>query len=435
MVHIKLDMFTSTEHFAGPYSASRNDCNNQLAIVTPLLLPPNMATYFTAPLENDLLLRTARGEKVSRPPCWVMRQAGRYLPEYHEVKAGRDFFECCRDPHIASELTIQPVVRYAGLIDAAIIFSDILVIPQAMGMDVVMLPEKGPHFPDPLASPEDEQYAQILEREVDVKESLRYVYEAISMTREKLKGRVPLFGFCGAPFTLLCYMVEGGGSRTFQQTKTWIYRYNAEAKKLLQKIAELCTEYLAQQVVAGAQIVQVFDSWAGELSPASFKDVAFPYLEYICDHLPKRLEELGEEKVPMVVFAKGAWYALEDLCKTNYDVVGLDWLHEPKDAYTIAQKYGKVVQGNADPGVLYGGHEAITECVKRMVDGFGGGKQGWIANLGHGTFSVSHCLSNELRLTLKTRRPTRHEARRAQVLFPGDPQTFRYCQLTTQALI
>jgi uroporphyrinogen decarboxylase len=130
--------------------------------------------------------------------------------------------------------------------------------------------------------------------------------------------------------------------------------------------------------------VQVFDSWAGELSPASFKDIALPYLEHICNHLPKRLEALGEEKVPMVVFAKGAWYALEDLCKTKYDVVGLDWLHDPAQAYSVAQKHGKVVQGNADPGVLYGGHEAITEAVKNMVGGFGGGKQGWIANLGHG---------------------------------------------------
>lgn len=343
-----------------------------------------MATYFFPPLKNDLLLRTARGEKVSRPPIWVMRQAGRYLPEYHEAKGNKDFFECCRSPEIASTLTLQPIDRYDGLIDAAIIFSDILVIPQAMGMEVIMVDGRGPVFPDPLRTPNDEQFREVLEREVDVTTALRYVYEAITLTRKKLDGRVPLFGFCGAPFTLLCYMVEGGGSRTFQVTKSWVYQYNREAKKLLQKIAELCVEYLAQQVVAGAQIVQVFDSWAGELSPASFKDVALPYLEYICNNLPKRLEELGEERVPMVVFAKGAWYALEDLCKTKYDVIGLDWLHDPKQAYAVAQKYGKVIQGNADPGVLYGGHAAITECVKTMVDGFGGGRHGWIANLGHG---------------------------------------------------
>ena len=317
-----------------------------------------------------------------------MRQAGRYLPEYHDVKDGRDFFECCRDPEIASTLTLQPIERFNNkeheLIDAAIIFSDILVIPQAMGMEVIMLPDKGPHFPDPLMSPEEQQYKDLMARDVDVKQSLAYVYQAITLTRQKLDGRVPLFGFCGAPFTLLCYMVEGGGSRTFQQLKTWIYLYGEESNALLGKIAELCTEYLAQQVVAGAQIVQVFDSWAGELSSGSFKEFALPYLAYICDHLPKRLEQLGEERVPMVVFAKGAWYGLEELCRTKYDVIGLDWLHDPAEAYKVAQKYGKVVQGNADPGVLHGGHEAITRVVKNMVDGFGGGKQGWIANLGHG---------------------------------------------------
>ena len=341
-------------------------------------------THDFAPLKNDLLLRTARGEKVERPPCWVMRQAGRYLPEYHEAKGGRDFFECCRSPEIASTLTLQPIDRYEGLIDAAIIFSDILVIPQAMGMEVVMVDGKGPHFPSPLMTPEDEQYTEVMERNVDVKESLDYVYKAITLTRKKLDGRVPLYGFCGAPFTLMCYMVEGGGSKIFRQTKSWIYKFPSETKKLLQKIAELCVEYLAEQVRAGAQIIQVFDSWAGELSPASFKEFSLPYLTYICDHLPGKLQELDLEVVPMVVFAKGAWYALDDLCQTKYEIIGLDWLHDPAEAYAVAQKHGKVLQGNGDPGVLYGGHDAITKVAQTMVEGFGGGKQGWIANLGHG---------------------------------------------------
>jgi uroporphyrinogen decarboxylase len=258
-----------------------------------------------------------------------------------------------------------------------------------MGMEVVMLDGKGPHFPQPLTGPEDEQFKEVLERKVDVKGSLQYVYDAITLTRKKLDGRVPLYGFCGAPFTLLCYMVEGGGTKVFRQTKTWIYKYHAAAKQLLQKIAELCVEYLAQQVVAGAQIVQVFDSWAGELSPATFKEFSLPYLTWIADKLPERLKELGVEQVPKVVFAKGAWYALEDLCKTKYEVIGLDWLHEPREAYVVAQKYGKVLQGNADPGCLYGDHEGITKVVEEMVKGFGGGKQGWIANLGHGMFSDS----------------------------------------------
>ncbi|KAL2863865.1 uroporphyrinogen decarboxylase HEM12 [Aspergillus lucknowensis] len=336
-----------------------------------------------APLKNDLLLKAARGERVPRPPIWVMRQAGRYLPEYHEAKGTRDFFECCRDPEVASTITIQPVDRYEGLIDAAIIFSDILVIPQAMGLTVEMVDKKGPHFPDPLRSPDDGQYAKIMERDVDVKGELDYVYKAITLTRQRLEGRVPLIGFCGAPWTLLCYMVEGGGSKMFIQSKTWIYKYPRESQALLQKIAEICVEYLALQVAAGAQLVQVFDSWAGELSPATFKSFSLPYLRHISANLPRRLTEMGLEVVPMTVFAKGAWYALEDLCESGYNVVGLDWLHDPAEAARIAN--GRVtIQGNADPGVLYGGHAAITEAVETMVQGFKGGKRGWIANLGHG---------------------------------------------------
>ncbi|KAF2674183.1 uroporphyrinogen decarboxylase [Microthyrium microscopicum] len=342
-----------------------------------------MAPQF-APLKNDLLLRTARGEKVEKAPMWVMRQAGRYLPEYHEAKGKRDFFECCRSPEIASTITLQPIERFAGLIDAAIIFSDILVIPQAMGMEVVMVDKKGPHFPAPLTSPEDPQYKEVMAREVDVKKELDYVYAAITMTRQKLDGRVPLIGFCGAPWTLFCYMIEGGGSKIFKEVKTWIFKHPQGSKDIIDKIATLCVEYLALQVEAGAQMLQVFDSWAGELSPSSFKDFSLPYLIRIADELPERLKSKGLEPVPLTVFAKGAWYALEDLCKTNYDVIGLDWLHDPAKTYQIARAHGKTVQGNADPGVLYGGRAAITKVVEEMTAGFGGGKQGWIANLGHG---------------------------------------------------
>lgn len=315
----------------------------------------------------------------------MLIKAGRYLPEYHKAKGGHDFFECCRSPEIASTLTLQPIERYEGLVDAAIIFSDILVIPQAMGMTVEMVEHKGPHFPSPLKKPSDGQYAEILEKDVNVKKELDYVYKAITLTRQKLKGRVPLFGFCGAPWTLFCYMVEGGGSKLFVQVKTWIYKYPNESSWMLEKLAELCVEHLALQVKAGAQIVQVFDSWAAELSPSSFKDFSLPYLRYISKHLPKRLKELEQEQVPMVVFAKGAWYALDALCESGYQVVGLDWLQDAADAVKIAK--GRVVlQGNADPGVLYGSKEAITTVVEDMVAGFGGGKQGWIANLGHGMF-------------------------------------------------
>lgn len=309
--------------------------------------------------------------------------AGRYLPEYHQVKGDNDFFTCCRTPEIATALTLQPIDRYAGLVDAAIIFSDILVIPQAMGMTVEMLDGKGPHFPTPLKSPTDGQYAALMEKNVDIEKELQYVFEAITLTRQKLEGRVPLFGFCGAPWTLLCYMVEGGGTKLFKESKTWVYKWPTESRALLRKISSLCVEYLARQVKAGAQVVQVFDSWAGELSPSAFAELALPELRYIAQHLPPRLKDLGLQVVPMVVFAKGAWYALEDLCEAGYQVVGLDWQNDAGDAVRIAK--GRVaLQGNMDPGVLYGGREAITKGVEEMIRGFWGNQRGWIANLGHG---------------------------------------------------
>lgn len=263
-----------------------------------------------------------------------------------------------------------------------------------------MVDLKGPSFPNPLRTPSDPQYDEIINRHVEVGKELKYVYEAITLTRRKLNGRVPLIGFCGAPWTLLCYMVEGGGTKVFFNIKTWIYTYPNACHRLLTKLAEVCVEHLALQVQAGAQvrqkcyshtlgrtdsyqIVQVFDSWAGELSPSSFQQFSLPYLRYISAHLPKRLSDLGEKPVPMIVFAKGAWYALDALCISGYDVVGLDWLHDPAEAVRIAS--GRVVlQGNADPGLMYGNSATISSAVAAMVKGFGGGKQGWIVNLGHG---------------------------------------------------
>ncbi|PNP41337.1 hypothetical protein TGAMA5MH_06661 [Trichoderma gamsii] len=344
-----------------------------------------MSEHSFEPLKNDLLLRAARGQVVERPPMWVMRQAGRYLPEYHEAKGSRDFFECCRDAEVASTLTLQPVERFEGLLDAAIIFSDILVIPQAMGMQVEMVDKKGPHFPNPLQNPLDGQYEKVLDSKVDVAAELDYVYKAITLTRKKLAGRVPLIGFCGAPWTLFCYMVEGGGTKLFAQVKTWIYKYPEESKKLLAKIADVCVDHLAHQVKAGAQLVMVFDSWAGELGPASFKQFSEPYLAHIAQKLPLKLQELGLEKVPMTVFPKGAWFALDSACNLGYNVVGMDWLQDPSEAVRIRGDRNIVFQGNADPGVLYGTKAAITEAVETMVKGFWSGeKKGWIANLGHG---------------------------------------------------
>lgn len=258
-----------------------------------------------------------------------------------------------------------------------------------MGMTVEMLDGKGPHFPTPLKDPLDPQYEELLHRDIDVASALDYVYRGITLTRQKLQGRVPLFGFCGAPWTLFCYMVEGGGSKLFVRVKTWIYKYPDESKRILQKLTDLCVEYLALQVKAGAQIIQVFDSWAAELSPSSFREFSLIYLRQISERLPKRLDELSLPRIPMVVFAKGAWYALDDLCDSGYQVVGLDWLQDPAEAVAVAK--GRVVlQGNADPGVLYGGEKAIRTVVENMVRGFGGGKQGWIANLGHGKHLFVH---------------------------------------------
>lgn len=290
---------------------------------------------------------------------------------------------------MASTLTLQPIERFAGLIDAAIIFSDILVIPQAMGMTVEMVDKKGPHFPSPLKDPSDPQYGEVMGRPVSVASELGYVYEAITLTRKKLAGRVPLIGFCGAPWTLFCYMVEGGGTKLFAQSKTWIYRYPEETKALLAKIADVCVDHLAHQVRAGAQLVMVFDSWAGELGPAAYKEFAEPFLAHISEKLPEKLADMGIERVPMTVFPKGAWHALDSACSLGYDVVGMDWLQDPAEAVKIRGDRNVVFQGNADPGVLYGSRDAITKAVEQMVQGFWVGNKGWIANLGHGMFLFS----------------------------------------------
>ncbi|GME90690.1 hypothetical protein B5S29_g226 [[Candida] boidinii] len=335
-----------------------------------------------APMKNDLILRAARGERVERPPMWIMRQAGRYLPEYHEVKGGRDFFETCRDAEIASAITIQPIDHFDGLIDAAIIFSDILVIPQAMGMDVQMVDKVGPRFTDPLRSPED---LKKLSPVVDVSKELDWAFKAITLTRKKLEGRVPLLGFCGAPWTLMCYMIEGGGTKMFRFVKEWVFRYQDASHELLQRITDVAVEFLALQVQAGAQMLQIFESWGGELGPHEFDEFSLPYLRQISEKLPKRLQELNiTEKIPITVFAKGSWYALDKLCNSGYDVVSLDWLHDPEEAVKVAN--GRVtLQGNIDPGVMYGSKETITKKVEEMIKGFGGGKQQYIINFGHGT--------------------------------------------------
>ncbi|KAG5513524.1 hypothetical protein PMAC_000956 [Pneumocystis sp. 'macacae'] len=340
-------------------------------------------------VKNDLILRAANGEKVERPPVW--RQAGRYLPEYHEIGKDLDFFAKCRSPEIASAITMLPINRYGDLIDAAIIFCDILVIPQALGMDIEMLDKKGPRFPDPLRTPED---ISKLNFSLDVKKELGYVMEAIKLTRKKLNGKVPLFGFAGAPWTLMAFMTRGD-FKGFENSKAWIYKYPEDSRRLLEYLTDIVIEFLAQQIIAGAQIIQVFDSCAGELSPQDFKDFSLPYLRNIAKKLPKRLIELKHPLVPMIVFAKGAWYALDWLCDLGYQCVSLDWTFDPEEAQKINR--GRcTLQGNLDPSILFGDTNTIIQRTRKMIQAFGGGKQHLICNLGHGVLSSHHPDSLEI---------------------------------------
>jgi len=230
-------------------------------------------------LKNDLLLRALRKEKVERPPVWMMRQAGRYLPDYIRLRQKYDFFTRVQTPELATEITLQPVDQVG--VDAAIIFSDILVIPQAMGVEVLMEEGKGPSLPRIMKSQADVDSLLT----TDAEHNLQYVYNALSLTKKELNGRVPLIGFAGAPWTILCYMVEGKGSKTWDKAKQFAYTQPQVAHQLLQKITDVTIKYLKLQVKAGADTVQVFDSWAGSLSPADFKIYAQPYLLQIADAL------------------------------------------------------------------------------------------------------------------------------------------------------
>ncbi|CAK8672768.1 unnamed protein product [Clavelina lepadiformis] len=331
------------------------------------------------PLKNDLLLRAARCEKVERIPVWAMRQAGRYLPEFREVRSKHDFFTICRTPELACEVTMQPLRRMD--LDAAIIFSDILVIPQALGMTVEMKPGKGPTFPGPLLLPED---IKKLNTTPDVTAELGYVFEAITLTRQKLEGKVPLIGFSGAPWTLMAYMIEGQSSSTFSKARAWLYKYPEESKSLLGILTNVIIDYLVGQVKAGAQLLQLFESHAGILGAKTFNEFSLPYLKLIASKVKSKLSDAGHATVPMTVFAKDAHYALEDLVNTDYDVIGLDWTIDPIMASKLASSKGKALQGNLDPAALYGSEESIASLTKAMVKQFG--TRGYIANLGHGMY-------------------------------------------------
>lgn len=301
------------------------------------------------------------------------------------MRAQHDFFTICRTPELACLVTLQPIDRYANLLDASIIFSDILVVPQAMGLEVQMLPKQGPHFPEPLVDP---SHLSRLVPTVHVESELKYVLEALTLTRQKLDGRVPLFGFVGAPWTLMAYMIEGGGSKTLSKAKAWLVKYPEESKALLQRITDVVVDFLVAQVKAGAQLLQVFDSWAGELSPSNFNTFSLPYLHQIPRRVRAALNEINPAlaSVPMVVFARGAHYALESLSAPDvgYDIISLDWTLDPAEARR--RTGGQItLQGNADPSLLYGPKETIKEEVATMLEKFGT-KERYIANLGHGMY-------------------------------------------------
>jgi uroporphyrinogen decarboxylase len=320
-----------------------------------------------SPLKNDLLIKALHREHVERPPVWMMRQAGRYLPDYLKLKAKYDFFTRVQTPELATEITIQPVDQIG--VDAAIIFSDILVVPQAMGVEVLMEEGKGPSLPHVITTQKDIDAL----RTEGMAEELKYVLDALRLTKQELNGRVPLIGFAGAPWTILCYMVEGKGSKTWDKAKQFAYTQPLLSHQLLQKITNATIEYLKAQSQSGADVVQVFDSWAGSLSPEDFKTFAQPYLLQIADAL--------KEQVPVILFPKGTWYALKDLSESTASGIGLDWCVSPQQARAFTGSR-ITLQGNFDPARLLAPIPEIKRSVHRMIEGFG--VQGYIANLGHG---------------------------------------------------
>lgn len=318
-------------------------------------------------MKNDLFLKALRGEEVSRPPVWMMRQAGRYLPEYIKLRNKYSFFERCETPELACEITLQPI-DIVGT-DAAILFSDILVVPQAMGLEVQLVESVGPLLPDPIKTAEDMKRICV----PDVKDRLHYVMDAIKMIQKELDGRVPLIGFAGAPWTILCYMVQGKGSKTFDGAKQFCYQQPELAHQLLQMITDTTIAYLKAQIEAGANAVQIFDSWGGLLSPHDFETYSLHYIRQIVTAV--------KDLAPTIVFAKGAWFALEEMAATGAHGLGLDWTIKPHLARQFAGE-NVTLQGNFDPAKLLAPIPVIEKEVKEMIDTFG--PQRLIANLGHG---------------------------------------------------
>ena len=325
-------------------------------------------------LKNDILLRALQRQPVDRTPVWIMRQAGRYLPEYLKTRAeAGSFMDLCQTPELACEVTLQPLRRFS--LDAAIIFSDILTIPDVMGLKLYFVAGEGPKFEHPLQSADDIRKLP----SPDVNESLGYVMDAISLTRRELGGKVPLIGFSGSPWTLATYMIEGGSSKTFSKAKKLIYQDPEIAHQLLEKLAVTVTDYLNAQIEAGAQAVQIFDTWGGALSAQAYQDFSLRYMAQIVSGLKRENEG---RRVPVILFSKGCNTQLERLADTGCDALGVDWtvsLSEARDR--VGDRVA--LQGNLDPSVLLANKKVIRREVSETLNSFGQGS-GHVFNLGHG---------------------------------------------------
>ena len=321
-------------------------------------------------MKNDLLLKAAKGENIDRYPVWIMRQAGRILPEYRAVRSSvKGFKELVKNPELCCEVTIQPVDILN--VDAAIIFSDILVVPEAMGLDYEMIEQKGPWFEKTIRS---EKEFDLLSKNIDIEDRLGYVLNAISLTKKELNNRVPLIGFAGAPWTIFCYMVEGKGSKTFSESRKILYANPELAHKLLDRITTVTIDYLKAQIAFGADLVQVFDSWAGILSRQQYTEFCIPYLERICDAI---------KDTPVTIFSKGAISSLPDLARLKCNTLGLDWNMEIAEVRKLVGET-KSLQGNLDPCALYSDHNTIEIETKKLLDSFKSTRH--IVNLGHGIY-------------------------------------------------
>ena len=324
-------------------------------------------------LQNDTFLRALAKQPVSHTPVWLMRQAGRYLPEYRAVRArAGGFLDLCKNTELATEVTLQPIDRFG--LDAAILFSDILTVPDAMGLGLYFAEGEGPKFACPLQSEAD-----IAALQVPDMAKLRYVFDAVSSIRRALNGRVPLIGFAGSPFTLACYMVEGGGSKEFRQIKTLLYRRPDLLHRILNITAQAVTAYLNEQIAAGAQAVQIFDTWGGLLSDAAFPEFSLAYMRQIIGGLTREYEG---RRVPVILFTKGGGQWLELMAESGADALGLDWTVNLGQA---RQRVGGQValQGNFDPAALFGTPESVRAEVRRILHSYGEGS-GHVFNLGHG---------------------------------------------------